>query len=535
MSIKIIQTKKTTLAYGINDSTTSMRLTNLLKLDGTSMAASDIGDELQGTFAPGTSREEIFLIDGANVVVNADGTIDISSVLRGRKGESPYGSGGFATDHGAGEIVIFGNNPQLYDKLAFKANDETIDGEYTFTQLPRSDGGNATDGDQLITYAQALAMATGTTAINRVVVAGNAGTTVVAGETLYLDAVDNEWKKTDADTAATVNNVVKGIAQGAGTDGNPIVSGVLLFGLDSNQIGLTPGAVQYFGNTAGDLSETPGTVEVTAGQAHSATQVIFFPSFNQQLTEDQQDALAGNNGTPSATNKYVTQTGLQINGEIFGVSAAGTDTYAITLSPVPVAYVQGMRLSFKADVANTGAATLNVNGLGAIDIQTIQGNALTTNEIVANQIVEVEYNTTGPSFRMLSQSALAVVATVYKNGTDTKDASDASTTQNIAHGLGKIPKKIRIRAITFAAALTYRPVEAVTVYNGSTQSSVSIYIQQAGGISILSTTFTLNLTQSGSADTQTGTVTFDATNIIITWTKTNSPTGTYTLLWEAEG
>ena len=46
------------------------------------------------------------------------------------------------------------------------------------------------------------------------------------------------------------------------------------------------------------------------------------------------------------------------------------------------------------------------------------------------------------------------------------------------------------------------------------------------------TTFRLN--QAAIANYQDGVVTFDDTNIIIDWTKTNSPTGTYTLLWEAE-
>lgn len=115
--LKLIQTKKTTLSYGINDSATTIRLTNLLKLSGASMAASDLGDLLYGTFDPGTSREEIFSIDGANATVNADGTIDITSVVRGLKEVDPYDTGGFATDHPAGAIVVFGNNPQIYKTL----------------------------------------------------------------------------------------------------------------------------------------------------------------------------------------------------------------------------------------------------------------------------------------------------------------------------------------------------------------------------------------------------------------------------------
>ena len=404
--IKIIQTKKTTLSYGINDSATTLKLDNLLKLDGTSVSASDIGDELQGTFAPGTSREEIFLIDGANVTVNSDGTIEITNVLRGRKEVSPYGSGGYACDHGAGEIVIFGNNPQLYDKLAFKDNDETIAGEWTFTPLPRSDGGNATDGDQLVTYAQALAMATGTTSINRVVVAGNGGEVITAGQLLYLLVTDGEWYKCDADTAATVDNIILGIAQGAGTDGGAIANGVLLFGLDSNQTGLTTNTAYYAGNTAGSISSSVGTVEVSVGISRSTTSLLFYPRYNQQLTEDQLDLVEK----------------IQLGTDFYGASSAGTDTYAITITPT-VAYTNGIRFRFKTDVANTGAATLNVNGLGAITIKKAHDQDLATGDIEANQIVEVVYNSTGPVFEMISQTAVINTTDVQSftaNGTWTK-------------------------------------------------------------------------------------------------------------------
>lgn len=112
---KIIQTKAVALTYGISDSSTTIQLKNLLKLDGSPMSASDIGDLLTGTFGPGTSREEIFSIDAANVTVESDGKVSITDIVRGLKEVEPYGTGGYSCDHPAGEIVVFGNNPQLYE------------------------------------------------------------------------------------------------------------------------------------------------------------------------------------------------------------------------------------------------------------------------------------------------------------------------------------------------------------------------------------------------------------------------------------
>jgi hypothetical protein len=119
---------------------------------------------------------------------------------------------------------------------------------------------------------------------------------------------------------------------------------------------------------------------------------------------------------------------------------------------------------------------------------------------------------------------------LFKNGDFVKSAGDASTTQNIAHGLGVIPKKVRLVGQgNFNSGTQLN--QASTVYNGTTQSSTSTY-----GTGAVSTTtdssFTLNLAATNG--TQVGVVTFDATNIIITWTKTNSPTGNYFFIWEAE-
>lgn len=44
-----------------------------------------------------------------------------------------------------------------------------------------------------------------------------------------------------------------------------------------------------------------------------------------------------------------------------GVSATANDTYVVTMTPALAAYTTGMQISFKTDVANTGACTINVN------------------------------------------------------------------------------------------------------------------------------------------------------------------------------
>lgn len=81
---------------------------------------------------------------------------------------------------------------------------DLLDGTTRFnSSVPLGYDGTATisDSTDFATKAYVDATATGTTNFNRVVVAGNAGATVSAGNLLYLDVADGEWKLCDADTA----------------------------------------------------------------------------------------------------------------------------------------------------------------------------------------------------------------------------------------------------------------------------------------------------------------------------------------------
>lgn len=108
-----------------------------------------------------------------------------------------------------------------------------------------------------------------------------------------------------------------------------------------------------------------------------------------------------------ATGKNITLDG-KVN---CGLDAGANDTYVITLDPVPSAYFAGQEFKFKANTANTGAATLNVNGLGAKTIKKVAGGITTdlaTSDIRAGQYVHVVYD--GTNFQMLSASGNATAA-----------------------------------------------------------------------------------------------------------------------------
>ncbi len=86
------------------------------------------------------------------------------------------------------------------------------------------------------------------------------------------------------------------------------------------------------------------------------------------------------------------------------VDSVGTDSYACAPAPSIGAYVDGHKYRFKAGTANTGAATLALNGLSALAINKHNDQALETGDIEAGQWVEVVYN--GTDLEMVSQKAV---------------------------------------------------------------------------------------------------------------------------------
>lgn len=71
--------------------------------------------------------------------------------------------------------------------------------------------------------------------------------------------------------------------------------------------------------------------------------------------------------------------------------AGASDTYACNLAPAPASYVVGTHLRFFANTANTGAASVNFNSLGALTVVKVAGGittALSDNDIRVGQWVD---------------------------------------------------------------------------------------------------------------------------------------------------
>lgn len=132
---------------------------------------------------------------------------------------------------------------------------------------------------QLATKGYVDSVVTGGTVNSDRIIVGSqiAGETIALGDIIYFKSSDSRWWKADADDTATFQNVQLGVAQGAGTAGNTITDGVLIYGKCDSFTGLTATATYYLSNTAGGVSSSAGTNSIVLGQAFATTGIFFNP------------------------------------------------------------------------------------------------------------------------------------------------------------------------------------------------------------------------------------------------------------------
>lgn len=82
----------------------------------------------------------------------------------------------------------------------------------------------------------------------------------------------------------------------------------------------------------------------------------------------------------------------------------GTDNgYAVSTTPAPTAYVDGMGIVIRAHQSNTGAATLNWNDLGAVPIVDHRGRELAAGKILSGERLFLRYSSTDGNFQLLGE------------------------------------------------------------------------------------------------------------------------------------
>jgi hypothetical protein len=137
------------------------------------------------------------------------------------------------------------------------------------------------------------------------------------------------------------------------------------------------------------------------------------------------------------------------NNPYYFLDTGAADAYVITPNPAFGSYTTGLSFDVKIVNANTGAATINVNGLGAKAIKKA-GATLVAGELAAGKIVTVKYN--GTDFDLIGGIAGGVVGA--SSSTDNAIARfDGATGKVIQNSAATIDDDGDITATAFLGKL----------------------------------------------------------------------------------
>ena len=153
------------------------------------------------------------------------------------------------------------------------------------------------------------------------------------------------------------------------------------------------GEILYCYGNAGDLAEyipSPGGAEILEKQVD----IVSVIGNAQNVSASIEQSLV------YATVQDLTAHKEDHEKHIDYAVASGADDYIITI-PGITQLVEGMSIKVKFTNANTGACTLNINGIGAVSIKKSNGNDLAASNIKAGQICHLVY--TGSVFQLLGE------------------------------------------------------------------------------------------------------------------------------------
>jgi|GEM_PF-3331072 len=113
-------------------------------------------------------------------------------------------------------------------------------------------------------------------------------------------------------------------------------------------------------------------------------------------------------------------------------TGTAASVYVIAPTYPILAYAEGQRFSFKALHANTGAATLNVSGLGAVAIKRQDGTDLNANDVTVGRIVWLVYD--GTFFQMMGATGSDVAGSLANANAAASSAVSAAASASAAAG-----------------------------------------------------------------------------------------------------
>ena len=201
-------------------------------------------------------------------------------------------------------------------------------------------------------------------------------------------------------------------------------------------------------------------------------------------------------------------------------TVTGTDTLTGSLTPALTAYATGNLFSFVAANTNTGAATINLNSLGAKSITKSGTTALVAGDIVSGQIYLIEYD--GTRFQLINPTNVGVSLSTANTFTATQTFNGSSST--FATTLLDANETVNVVASAPSSTTNfYIQSGGVQYYTSNAANNWTLNIAFSSGTSLntalsigQSVTFTLVTTQSTTAYYNSA-VTIDGTSVTPKW------------------
>ena len=185
-------------------------------------------------------------------------------------------------------------------------------------------------------------------------------------------------------------------------------------------------------------------------------------------------------GNGAARDHYAAINQIQDGDLYVATSVSGTDTIVGTMAPAISAYTNGMRVLFEPAANNTGAATLNLNSVGAQSITKNGATALAAGDLLTGVWADCVYDLSNTNWVLLNPqtqtvaSTTSVIAGAGMTGGGTL-ASDATLNVIGGDGITANANDIALSTGVAGGGLTYTSgVLAVGAGTGITVSADSI-------------------------------------------------------------
>jgi hypothetical protein len=199
----------------------------------------------------------------------------------------------------------------------------------------------------------------------------------------------------------------------------------------------------------------------------------------------------GSAATDSATLGQVQAGAVTLLGGVAGT----VDVITATTSPAITGYAAGQAFRFVSTGANTGAVTLNLNGLGAKAVTKQGTTALAAGDIPSSAVAEVVYD--GTQFQLINVGSLTPTLTSITLGSGANSTTVTATTDTRTSSTTAVPTATVTNTTTDAASASLITRKSRSAGDTASSDALYAFTHQGYANSAYRTAVTVSIVQDG--------------------------------------